>query len=173
MINWRDEMQRMVDARDRVQEVDANSLWRYEEPRSPASPERLREVAVGLGHSLDSEYASFLLQADGWPALMQDVDLFGTAELLGARMDMARELLTTLETEGLKTSGLDQDVLLPIAASTTAIDFFAMPLTGDKFPAPVIWFAGAEVERYSSFLDFFRAMIEENLSEANELGAEK
>lgn len=173
MINWHDEVQRMVDARDRVQGADAKGLWRYEEPRSPASSERLREVALGLGHSLDSEYASFLLHADGWPAFMQDVDLFGTAELLGARMDMARELLTTLEPEGLKTSGLDRDVLLPIAASTTAIDFFVMPLAGDNYPAPVIWFAGAEVERYSSFLEFFRAMIEENLSEADELGTAK
>ncbi|MFS4108150.1 SMI1/KNR4 family protein [Streptomyces sp. PD-S100-1] len=172
MIDWSAEMRRMAAAREKVRQADADSLWRYDTPRPPASPERLREVAERLGHDLDSEYASFLLQADGWPALMQDVDLFGSEELTGPRMDLATELLKTLEPEGLRRSRIDRDALLPIAASTTTIDFFVMPVAEGSGSSPVIWIAGAEVERYPSFLAFFRAMIEENLREANDLRVE-
>ncbi|WHM37542.1 SMI1/KNR4 family protein [Streptomyces sp. BPTC-684] len=168
-MEWVSEMRRMAAAKELVRENDVENLWRYEMPRSPASQDRLQEVSLALGHGLDSEYASFLLQADGWPAIMQDVDLFGTEELMGPSMDMARELVETLEPEGLANSQLDRDALLPIAASTTTIDFFVMPVVGGGQSAPVIWIAGAEVERYSSFTDFFRAMIEENISEAGDL----
>ncbi|MFF3842427.1 hypothetical protein [Streptomyces sp. NPDC001930] len=41
-------------------------------------------MAGRLGHELDRAYASFLLAADGWPALFQDIDVFGTGELLGS-----------------------------------------------------------------------------------------
>ncbi|MFC4608906.1 SMI1/KNR4 family protein [Streptomyces maoxianensis] len=173
MINWPVEMQRMREAKERVRESDVEDLWRFEEPRPPSEPERLREVVQRLGHDLDSEYVSFLLEADGWPALMQDVDLFGTEELLGSpAMDTARSLVKTLEPEGLASSRLDPDALLPIAASTTTIDFFVMPVVRGGAPAPVIWIAGAEVERYSSFADFFRHMIDENIGEAEILRAD-
>ncbi|MBT2442871.1 SMI1/KNR4 family protein [Streptomyces sp. ISL-36] len=126
-----------------------------------------------LGHELDSAYVSFLREADGWPALMQDVDLFGTGELLGSpALATARSLVKTLEPEHLANSGLDPEALLPIAASSTTIDFFVMSVVRGGAPAPVIWIAGAEVERYASFTDFFRRMIDENLSEAESLRTE-
>ncbi|MFJ3220779.1 SMI1/KNR4 family protein [Kitasatospora sp. NPDC086801] len=173
MIDWRSEIQRMTEAKAQVRTADVESLWRCETPRPPASPERVEEVARRLGHRIDPEYASFLLQADGWPALMQDVDLFGTSELLGSPMTMARELVKTLEPDELAGSRLDPESLLPIALSTTTVDFFVMPVPQTNDPAPVIWIAGAEVERYSSFGEFFRAMIQENLSEADDLRSQQ
>ncbi|MFF0560654.1 SMI1/KNR4 family protein [Streptomyces sp. NPDC004266] len=163
----------MREAKARVREWDAEELWRFEEPRPPANAEQLYEVVRRLGHDLDNEYVSFLLEADGWPALMQDVDLFGTEELRGSpALETARRLLKTLEPEALASAGLDLDAVLPIAASTTTIDFFVMPVLRGSGPAPVVWIAGAEVERYSSFTDFFRHMIDENLSEADSLREE-
>ncbi|MFB7240487.1 SMI1/KNR4 family protein [Streptomyces sp. NPDC056269] len=163
----------MRDAKERVRASDTDELWRFEEPRPPADAERLREVAGALGHELDGAYVSFLLAADGWPALFQDVDVFGTGELLGSpAMETARMLVDSMEPDALTRSGLDRAALLPIAASTTTIDFLVMPVTSGDGPAPVIWIAGAEVERYPSFPDFFRHMIGMNLDEAEALRAE-
>ncbi|WP_030315317.1 SMI1/KNR4 family protein [Streptomyces flavochromogenes] len=179
MTDWPDEMRRMRAARERVRAADTDELWRFEEPRPPADADRLREVAGRLGHELDRAYVSFLLAADGWPALFQDIDVFGTGELLGSpAMETARMLVDSMEPDALMRSGLARDALLPIAASTTTIDFFVMPVMpvmpmapGDVV-APVIWIAGAEVERYPSFPDFFRHMIGMNLEEAEVLRAE-
>ncbi|WP_411072294.1 hypothetical protein [Streptomyces sp. cmx-4-25] len=165
----------MRDARERVRAWDVEELWSFEEPRPPAGPGRLREVVQSLGHELDCEHVAFLLEADGWPAFMQDVDLFGTEELLGSpALETAMSLVAALEPEALDRAGLDRDSLLPIAASTTTIDFFVMPVKPGSPPvaAQVIWLAGGEVERYTSFADFFRHMIAENLDEAESLRKE-
>ncbi|MFD9046648.1 SMI1/KNR4 family protein [Streptomyces zaomyceticus] len=173
MTDWPDEMRRMRDAKERVRASDTDELWRFEEPRPPADAERLREVAASLGHELDRAYVSFLLAADGWPALFQDIDVFGTGDLLGSpAMETARMLVDSMEPDALTRSGLDPAALLPIAASSTTIDFFVMPVTSGDAVAPVIWIAGAEVERYPSFPDFFRRMIGMNLDEAEVLRAE-
>ncbi|GAU65971.1 hypothetical protein SSP35_02_03400 [Streptomyces sp. NBRC 110611] len=170
MTDWTVELTRMSAAKQLLRENDTESLWRHEAPRTPATPERLQAVERSIGRTLDSDYASFLLQADGWPAILQDIDLFGTGELLGSQVfSEARELMETLEPEVLETSNITPESALPIGASRTGIDMFLMPQAASGNPAPVIWIAGYEVERYRTFSDFFRGMIDHNLEEVNDL----
>ena len=52
--------------------------------------------------------------------------------------------------------------LLPVAVSRTDMDLFVMVLkTGRRF-GEIIWLAGGEIDRFESFKDFFKAMIEYN-----------
>ena len=162
----------MTAAKRLVKESDTENLWRHEPPRPSASQEALRTVTERLG-PIDRAYASFLSHADGWPAIMQDIDLFGSAELLGTRFDEARELVAALEPETLTASGLDPDALVPIGASRTSIDIFVMPQARGARLSPVVWIAGLEVERYVAFDDFFTGMIEHNLAEASDLRARR
>ncbi|MFJ8532333.1 SMI1/KNR4 family protein [Streptomyces sp. NPDC093591] len=169
MTDWADAISRMVAAQRQVHVIDREHLWRHEQPAPPASRELLGLVEARRGVTLDSQYAEFLLHADGWPAFMQDVDLFGTSDLLGEPFDGAVQLLSTLEPEVVDASDLDVASLIPIGASRTDIDLFVMAQSDGSAPTPVIWLAGLEVERYVSFEEFFQAMIEENLSEAADL----
>ncbi|WP_200263467.1 hypothetical protein [Streptomyces sp. HSG2] len=119
---------------------------------------------------MDPEYADFLLHTDGWPAVLQDIDLFGTADFGGAGYLEAAELVRVIAEETEIGTGGEFAHLIPIGASRTSIDIFAMPrTTGPHRTTPVIWLAGGEVERYRTFSDFFRSMITENLAEAESL----
>ncbi|WP_445283810.1 hypothetical protein [Streptomyces sp. DSM 118148] len=169
MTDWADAISRMVAAQRQVHGIDREHLWRHEQPAPPASRELLGLVEARRGVILDSQYAEFLIHADGWPAFMQDVDLFGTSDLLGQPFDEAVQLLSTLESEVVDAGALDVASLIPIGASRTDIDLFVIPQAYRSTPTPVIWLAGLEVERYVSFEEFFQAMIEENLSEAADL----
>jgi hypothetical protein len=169
MTDWADAISRMVAAQRQVHGIDRERLWRHELPAPPASRELLGLVERRRGITLDSQYAEFLVHADGWPAFMQDVDLFGTSDLLGEPFDEAVQLLSTLEPEVVDASALDVAWLIPIGASRTDMDLFVMRQAEGSAPTPVIWLAGLEVERYVSFEEFFQAMIEENLNEAADL----
>ncbi|MCF6524441.1 hypothetical protein HOY81_15275 [Streptomyces sp. JJ36] len=118
---------------------------------------------------MDADHADFLRRADGWPAILQDIDLFGTAEFGTTAYVEAEELVRVIEGEiDIRRGGSSR--LIPIGASRTDVDILVMPCgSGSRESAPVIWLAGGEVERYGSFPDFFRGMIEHNLAEANAL----
>jgi hypothetical protein len=169
MIDWFTEVDEMSQAKRLVQDVDSEGLWRYELARPPADPGSLRAVTERSGHPLDSEYESFLRHADGWPAVFQNVDLFGTPELLGAEFDAALELVSYLEPEVLEEAAVDPAALYPVAMSAKSIDVYVMPRVSGESSAPVIWFAGDEVERYESFGAFFRAVRTRNLKQAERL----
>jgi hypothetical protein len=169
MTDWAVEVERMADAKRLLRRCDVENLWRHEPPGPPAPPELVERARQTTASGIDGEYASFLLHADGWPAIMQDVDLFGTTELLGSPLQEAQELLDTVEPEVLAALNASPDSLLPVGASRTDIDIFAMPRTNREESAPVIWIAGLQVERYPSFTSFFRGMIEHNIKEADEL----
>ncbi|TFI24871.1 hypothetical protein E4P36_21945 [Streptomyces sp. 4R-3d] len=119
---------------------------------------------------MDPEYADFLLHADGWPAILQDIDLFGTADFGGAAYIEAEGLVRVIEDEVEIERGDDFSRLIPIGASRTDIDILVMPCArvANRL-APVIWLAGGEIERYRTFSDFFRGMIAENHAEADSL----
>ncbi|WP_348533298.1 SMI1/KNR4 family protein [Kitasatospora sp. MAA4] len=169
MTDWSPLLADMEAAKRDLAISDVDRLWRHEAPQPPASPSIIAAAQSLIDCELDSEYADFLLCANGWPAILQDIDLFGTEDFRSGGFSEARELLNLLEPEALagdETSGVD---LFPIGASRTDIDILAMPLKGTGGPAPVIWIAGLEVERFSTFSTFFRAMIDHNLKEAEEL----
>lgn len=120
--------------------------------------------------SVDPEYADFLLHADGWSAILQDIDLFGTADFYTDAYAEAEELVRVIEDEVEIERGEGFTRLIPIGASRTDIDILVMPCVSDlKRPSPVLWLAGGEIERYRTFSDFFRGMIAENNAEVDSL----
>lgn len=154
-------------AERRLAASDRGGLWRHEAPRPPAVPERIAEIATVTRCLMDPEYADFLLHADGWPAILQDIDLFGTADFGTAAYTEAEELVRVIEDELEIERGANASRLIPIGASRTDIDIFVMSSETDSNQlAPVIWLAGGEVDRYRTFSDLFRGMIDENLGEA-------
>ncbi|MGW4560481.1 hypothetical protein ACWEOV_43780 [Streptomyces sp. NPDC004365] len=89
MTDWADAIRRMLAAQRQLRENDREHLWRYEQLPPPASRELLGLVQAQRGVTLDSQYAELLVRTGGWPAFMQDVDLFGTPDLLGEPFDEA------------------------------------------------------------------------------------
>jgi hypothetical protein len=156
----------MAIVKSRVAEADRAKLWRYALPRVGARAEELREVEQSLGFALQDDYKTFLSHANGWPAFYQNVDLFGTPELLGNdSMTRARAGLAAILPEVLEQSGVTGASVLPIAATTTDLDLFVITTQRASRPGQVLWFAGNEVERYDSFTDFFLAMGDYNRRE--------
>ncbi|GLW12284.1 hypothetical protein Misp01_74120 [Microtetraspora sp. NBRC 13810] len=156
-------------AKRRLAISDRDGLWRNEPRRAPAAPERIAEITTVTHCTLDPEYVDFLLHADGWPAILQDIDLFGTADFGTTAYADAEELVRVIENEVEIERGANISRLIPIGVSRADIDILVMPCERDDRPAPVIWLAGGEIERYRTFSDFFRGMIIENLAEAASL----
>ncbi|MFC7533807.1 SMI1/KNR4 family protein [Actinoplanes sp. GCM10030250] len=162
-VNWAAEIDRMMAAKQLLQRADPDELWRHEPPNPPASDEAIRRAESDLGRELDEEYAAFLRHADGWPAILQNTDLFSTAELSGGpSFTEAKELLADLEPHA---AGGD---VFPIGASETSIDLFVM-LPAEGQSSAILWLAGVEVERYGSFPEFFGAMVSHNMKEAGDM----
>ena len=160
----------MEAAKRRLAVNDREGLWRHASRRPPAEPRRIAEIAAVTLCPVDREYADFLSRADGWPAILQDIDLFGTSDLGSAAFAEAEELVRVTEDEMAIGSEDDFDRWVPIGASRTDIDILVMPCVREpNRSAPVIWLAGAEIERYETFSDFFRGMIAENYAEADSL----
>lgn len=168
--DWSALFAEMETAKRRLAASDRDGLWRHEQRRPPAIPSRIAEIATVTHCSVDPEYADFLLHADGWSAILQDIDLFGTADFYTDAYAEAEELVRVIEDEVEIEHGESFTRLIPIGASRTDIDILVMPCASDlKRPAPVIWLAGGEIERYRTFSDFFRGMIAENTAEADSL----
>ncbi|MEW2116096.1 SMI1/KNR4 family protein [Streptomyces sp. NPDC005474] len=170
MSDWSALFAEMETAKRRLAVSDRDGLWRHESRRPPVAPERIAEIAAVTHFPLDPEYAEFLLHADGWPAILQDIDLFGAADFGTAAYAEAEELVRVIEDEVEIERGEDFTHLIPIGASRTDIDILVIACARESNrPAPVIWLAGGEVERYRTFSDFFRGMIAENHAEADSL----
>ncbi|WP_328461686.1 SMI1/KNR4 family protein [Actinoplanes sp. NBC_00393] len=166
-LDWAGEIDRMVSAKQVLREADQEELWRYEAPNPPATEKAVRQAETAVGFTFDSEYAAFLRHADGWPALLQNTDLFGTADLTGPAYAEALDLLEDAKAEAEGTD-LAESVGFPIGASETTIDMFVLLRGKGDQQWSIVWMAGAEVERYDSFPAFFRAMVEHNLREADD-----
>ncbi|WP_332308189.1 SMI1/KNR4 family protein [Salinispora pacifica] len=170
MLGWSALFAEMETAKLRLEANDREGLWRHESRRPPAAEERIAEIAAVMRCPLDLEYADFLRHSDGWPAILQDIDLFGVAEFGTAAFADAEELVRVVEGEVVIERGEGFSRLVPIGASRTGIDILVMPcVEGRNRPAAVIWLAGGVVERYGTFSDFFRGMIAENHAEADAL----
>lgn len=166
--NWDVEIGRMLSAKKLLREVDLGQLWRHEGPNPPGNEEAIRRAEASIEFSLGSEYSSFLAKADGWPAILQEIDLFGCADLTGDAFADASEGLKYIEPEVAEAAGMSGARTVPIGASPVGIDIIVMLDNVDREPS-VIWMAGVEVERYESFLSFFKAMILCNLKEVNDM----
>jgi hypothetical protein len=160
--DWKKEIAAIVYIKQVLHDEDKFNLWPWHLPEIAATGEQLEEIEKHLGHDLDLRYRLFLQHANGWQGFYQDVDLFGTNDLLGGeKMARALMFLDTID-DVLRESNLSKDGLLPIAVSNTDIDFFVITRPNSIFPGMVIWFAGGEIERFSRFDEYFLAMADYN-----------
>ncbi|HVF44611.1 MAG TPA: SMI1/KNR4 family protein [Pyrinomonadaceae bacterium] len=171
--DWRGLIVTMLFVKQELLRLDAGGLWPHHHPEVAAGEARLAAVEARLGHALDAKHRDFLSYADGWRGFYQTVDLFGTAQLAGGGlMGYAAELLGAVDEGVLKSSGFSREELLPIAATPADKDLFVMTRPYSASPGVVIWLAGEEVDRFHDFEDYFRAMLDYNRMEVENLKAE-
>lgn len=169
-VSWKERIVELVIVKQTIDELDASGLWEYRLPAVAATAAQLEAVEAALGEPLDAGYRSFLEHAGGWPAFWQTVDLFGPDDLLGGeRFAHANEMLGYVEDGVLEDGGLRRSDLLPIAASPVDLDLFVMTRRSSPSPGGVVWLAGAEIDRWSSFDEFFLAMVDYNRLELQQL----
>lgn len=128
-----------------------------------ATEEELRAVEAPLGEALDPMYREFLSYAGGWPGFLHGADLFGPEDFLGgAHFRHGTEMLGFVEPSVLSSAGFRREELIPIAASREDLDLFVMTRRATSMPGIVIWLAGAEIERFPNFEEFFAAVLDYN-----------
>lgn len=80
---------------------------------------------------------------------------FGTHELSNSsEMSYPNTILDAIEDSVLDSSGFAREQLLPIAATSIDKDLFVLAKPESPSSGTVIWFAGEEIERFDSFVDF-------------------
>ena len=171
-MDWRLDIVTAVTVDQALMRVDVDGLWEYSLPELRASEQEIADAEKRLGFRLPEQYRSFLQYANGWQYFYQDVNIFGTGELLAGELhDEAEELLEVAK-EVLPPLEYDLDCFFPIAASMTQIDLFVIGKVGSPWEGQVIWIAGDIIDEYESFLEYFRSMVAYNKLEAEELAKE-
>lgn len=144
-------------------ETDTKRVWSYHLPEVAATEKDILETEKQLGHTIDPRYRAFLLCANGWKAFYHAVDLFGTNDLInGERHETGEYVFSCLEDGVLKSSKLTRSDLLPIAVAKHDRDLFVLGRPQSSVAGKVFWFAGEEIECFSSFDEYFLSMIEYN-----------
>ena len=161
LTQWMVRIVRMLEVRNKMYLADKDQLWDYYYPELAAQPEDIMSLQKKPNVTLSQDYVDFLLRADGWKCFSQDVDLFGTKDFDAEIMTYARQLLN-VELEYHDSLRQIKDYLLPIAVSRTDKDLFVMVLTEGKDFGQIVWLAGGEIDRFSSFIEFFDSMMEYN-----------
>jgi hypothetical protein len=160
-MDWRQRIGELILVKQNLYEVDAKRLWEYKLPRVAATEEQLTACEACLGERLSDDYRAFLRHAAGWPAFLQTIDLFGPEELCGGPIAAhAQTMLGYVEETVLVNAGFSRKDLMPIAVSTEEMDLFVMTRQTTQSPGLVLWLAGGEIDRFSSFEHVFAAVIE-------------
>lgn len=161
LTQWMVRIVRMLEVRNEMYIADKEQLWDYYYPELAAQMEDIASLQKKLNVTLSQDYVDFLLRADGWKCFYQNVDLFGTKDFDTEIMKYAK-LLLSVELEYHDALRQIKDDLLPIAVSRTDKDLFVMVLTEGKNFGQIVWLAGGEIDRFSSFIEFFDSMMEYN-----------
>ena len=171
-MDWRLDIVTAVTIDQALMRVDLDGLWEYTMPEFHAPDEDIANAEERLGFRLPEQYRSFLQYANGWQYFYQDVNIFGTGELLAGELhDEAEELLEVAK-EVLPPLEYDLDCFFPIAASMTQIDLFVIGKVGSPWEGQVIWIAGDIIDESPSFLDSFRTLVACNKEQAEEYAEE-
>lgn len=169
--DWQRRIGELVFVQQDVRAADRSGLWDYHLPRVAAKEASLRLAEAHLGGPLDEGYRLFLMQADGWPSFWHDVDLFGTTDLTGgSRMERALGLLPASGDAVWRSTGINRESALPIAAATDDVDVFVIARS-TPHRGSVLWLAGSMVDHFQNFDEFFLSMIEYNRLTAQNLRA--
>jgi hypothetical protein len=167
---WKNNIVKMICVKQQLMKLDINGLWHHHFPEAAATEGQIKSVEDKLGYTLDTRYRNFLKHANGWKAFYQTVDLFGTNELIDSSvMKYANDLLSAVEDDVIKVTGFQRKELLPIANSRFDKDLFLLSSPESHLPGIVIWIAGEEIDRFSSFDEYYSAMIDYNRAEIDDL----
>jgi hypothetical protein len=174
-MNWPDEILRAVLVQQRIEELDQGHLWHRHLPEVAASEDALQRAEASIGHPLDPLYRDFLTYADGWRSFYQDVDLFGTPQIMGSPpMDAALSQLSGVYPDDFASVvGMPKTDLLPIAASPAQPDMFLLGRPWARSPGVVVWYTGEVIDQFPDFDEFFLAMVDYNRLEIADLEAER
>lgn len=168
--DWKNEIAAAWQVKQAIMEADKNRVWTYHLPNVAATEDQILSAEKQLGYQLDERYRSFLKFANGWEGFVQTIDLFGTEDLIaGQRKETGEFIFSCLEDSVLKKSGVRRDELLVIGATSRHSDLFVITLPNSLAPGTVIWFASEEIQRFSSFDEFFLAMVDYNRLDLNAL----
>jgi hypothetical protein len=177
-LNWREAIAKLIRLHQHIRDMDAESMWANELPGVPAKPEDILRAEQSLGVGIDGRFREFLSCANGWRAFYQWVDLFGTHELTGEPMRRAEKRLNELAQTGvLSRSGLSQGDVLPIAMTrdgqgAAVPDLFCIVRPPNPSAGTVVWFSDEEIDRFSSYDEFYLAMLDYNREEIRDLSKE-
>jgi len=161
--SWKDNIVTMIYVKQELMKQDVNGIWPHYFPEVAANDEDIRQAETSLGFEIDQCYSEFLKTANGWKGFFQTVDLFGTNELSNPTiMQYVFSLLNAVEECVVESTGFSREELLPFAATRFDKDLFVITGQSSHKPGTVIWLAGEEIDRYSSFEEFFLAMIDYN-----------
>jgi len=151
----------LVRVKERIERAHPG-FWPHHLPELRADPELLDRTESSLGRSLPPSYRRFLLHADGWKGFFQTVDLLSCEQLVrGRHRDHFERAYSWLAPEDWDLLGLRRDETLVIGVTVEDRDVFVLgapePATGEQ---EVVWLAGSLVDRWSTFYEFFKSMIE-------------
>jgi hypothetical protein len=151
----------MLEKKRVLKGVDPQGVFPCLPPNPPAGAAAISEAERRIGEPLDAKYKQFVEHAAGWPCVVNEVDLFGPAELGTSALFLdGVQRLTWMAEEGvLQELGLTPEELLPIAAARHGIDVYAIARRSSPLAGTIIWFQGYEVERYADFFAYFQAII--------------
>lgn len=168
-MDWKRELVIAHLVKQKIAEADVDGLWENTLPEVAASPDQLSALEEALGYTLHPQHREFLSHANGWRALMQRIDVFGTDDFMGGpRAERAVMLVESLH-DLKELCGFSEREVLPIAVSSSDIDVMVMTRPGTATPGRVIWLAGGVVDTFAGFDDWFLAMVDYNRQEYQRL----
>jgi len=166
IINWKEEIVKLVYVKQDLAAADVTGLWPQHLPSFAESNSEISQAENAIGFKLDLQYIDFLLHANEWDGFYQTVDLFGTKDLIASeRFNYATKMLDALDDSAVLASGFQRDVLFPTAVTTQDKDIFLMEKSNTRVTSRVVWFSGGFVEKHSNFEEIFLAMIDYNREE--------
>ncbi len=164
MIEWACEIEEKAALKRRLMEVDR--ILTHYLPQPPASAASIADAEATLGVSLDSQYRDFLRYTDGWKAFACDAHLFGTEDLIGksALRPFAEQMLNAFNLEGAFPDRIlkNRDVVI-IGTAHPELNLLLLVKAGCQKEGHVVRIFGSQLFEYSSFYEFYRSTVDEDL----------
>lgn len=173
--NWPLEIVRNCQWKEMAASAAPQDLSPWSPPKLAAKPDEIAAAEAAVGFSFPDAYKGFLRHANGWNGAYIDLSLFGTPDFLSG-----------LPAEVLKRPGLvevvarlgfrpDQYVVIGAGPSQLNADVFLLIHPENRTLAGgVVWVDAdviSESDRFSSFEEFFLAIIDHNESLAHYVAA--
>ena len=155
------EITRIAYWKQRLAKHDPDKVFPWHLPKVPASPDRVARAQEIAGFRFPKDYAEFLTFSDGWPGFHILTDLFGAQDFLSGR---SRAVMQRSDVKDFCADNkIDRGQVAAVGASDQHVDVFFLFSDQSAFlPGGVLWFASEEIDRYSTFGEFFCSMVNYN-----------